>query len=69
MNRPLRIASLLALLVTMAVPAAASAAPKPKQGTAIVFQRGFDVMYWDTFKAFDGWTGATSPRSPPAGAM
>jgi hypothetical protein len=49
MNRPLLIASLLALLVTLAVPAAASAAPKPKQGTAIVFQRGFDVMYWDSF--------------------
>lgn len=41
---------LLVLLVLLAVPTTASAAvPKPQTGTAIVFQRGFDVMYWDSF--------------------
>ena len=45
-----RLAPLLILLVSLLVPAAASAAaPKPLIGTAIVFQRGFDVMYWDSF--------------------
>jgi hypothetical protein len=49
MSRLIRLASLVTLLLTLALPAAASAAPKPKLGTAIVFQRGFDVMYWDSF--------------------
>ena len=50
MSHRLRLASLLVLLASLSVPASVSAAaPKPKQGTAIVFQRGFDVMYWDSF--------------------
>ena len=49
MSRSIRLASLLALLVTLAVPAASLAAPKAQTGTAIVFQRGFDIMYWDSF--------------------
>jgi WD40 repeat protein len=50
MSYRLRLVSLLVLLASLSVPASVSAAaPKPKQGTAIVFQRGFDVMYWDSF--------------------
>ena len=50
MSRPIRLAFLVILLVSMAVPAASSAAaPSPQIGSAIVFQRGFDVMYWDSF--------------------
>jgi Tol biopolymer transport system component len=50
MSHPVRLALLSVLLVLLAVPAAASAAaPKPQRGSAIVFQRGFDVMYWDSF--------------------
>ena len=50
MSRPVRIAFLVILVVLTAVPAASSAAaPKPQIGSAIVFQRGFDIMYWDSF--------------------
>jgi Tol biopolymer transport system component len=50
MSHRLRLVSLFVLLASLSVPASVSAAaPKPKQGTAIVFQRGFDVMYWDSF--------------------
>ena len=49
MSHRLRIALLVTLLLSLAAPAASVAAPKPKLGTAIVFQRGFDVMYWDSF--------------------
>ena len=50
MSHPRRLASLLILLVSLVVPVTASAAaPQPQIGTAIVFSRGFDVMYWDSF--------------------
>ena len=49
MSRPICLASLVTVLLTLALPSAASAAPKPQTGTAIVFQRGFDIMYWDSF--------------------
>ena len=49
MSHRLRLAFLPVLILSLALPAAASAAaPKPLQGSAIVFQRGFDVMYWDS---------------------
>ena len=49
MSHPLRLASLVVVLVSLSVPAGAlAAAPKAVVGTAIVFQRGFDVMYWDS---------------------
>ena len=49
MSRPICLASLVTVLLTLALPSAAPAAPKPQTGTAIVFQRGFDIMYWDSF--------------------
>jgi Tol biopolymer transport system component len=50
MSHPRRLSFLFVLIVSLLVPAAvAAAAPKPLTGTAIVFQRGFDVMYWDSF--------------------
>jgi Tol biopolymer transport system component len=49
MSRLLRLSLLVSLLVTVSIPAVAAAAPKPQIGSAIVFQRGFDVMYWDSF--------------------
>jgi Tol biopolymer transport system component len=49
MSRLLRLSLLVSLLVTVSIPAVAAAAPKPQTGSAIVFQRGFDIMYWDSF--------------------
>ncbi|HVD58337.1 MAG TPA: hypothetical protein VNC17_15945 [Thermoleophilaceae bacterium] len=62
MSRPMRIAFLVILLVLMAVPAASSAAaPKPQIGSAIVFQRGFDIMYWDSFNGLRRVTRGDEP--------
>lgn len=50
MSHPRRLSALFVLLVSLLVPAATSAAaPKAQTGSAIVFERGFDVMYWDSF--------------------
>ena len=58
----MRIAFLVILLVLMAVPAASSAAaPKPQIGSAIVFQRGFDIMYWDSFNGLRRVTRGDEP--------
>lgn len=58
------VAALLAASLAAALPAAAGAASREVTGTAYVFSRGFDVMYWDSVnglrKISDGYEPAIS---------